>query len=318
MLKNLRIKNFRTHKDTTLKFCSGINGIIGISGSGKTNILRALKYVFTLRPVGPGVFKRNAKQSMVIQSRWSDIGKVTYAKEVGKANARYIVNDDEPYRKFGVTVPDDIVNILNLSEINFHGQFDGPFLIFSGPGEISRKINKITGADEFDTWSSNVNSRIKKLKYAWKDADFRAEKYRIEKNKLKGIKKIEPQIIDLKEMSDKLEELRERREVVIEIHSRLTGLRRKAAKHKRIMNQEARVKRLARLEKKINLLEEDIDLVENLKTVKKAEIEQRKRHGEIVSEYTKTLKKRKQCPTCLSSIKKTTIRRLKNAIRLAQ
>ena len=316
MLKRITLKNFRSHAESQLTFVKGINGIIGISGSGKTNILRAIKYIFTLRPTGQGVFRRHAKKHLIIDSEWSGVGNITY--EWNNAHKSFRINDGDRYRKFGVQVPEDIINVLNLSDINFHGQFDGPFLIFSPPGEISRTINKVTGADEFDVWSSNVNSRLRDLKFQWKDADFRVAKYKLEKENLQGIKDIAKDIEKLNAMEEELQELREHREEVVEIYNRLIGLRKKAAKHKKIMKLRATLIRIKRDEKRINKLEEGIDLVDNLKTAKKARRAARRNHKKLTKEYIKALIERKQCPTCYSPIKQSVIQRLENEIRLPE
>ena len=43
-LRALRLTNFRQHADTTIDFGSGITGIIGPNGTGKTTILEAIAW----------------------------------------------------------------------------------------------------------------------------------------------------------------------------------------------------------------------------------------------------------------------------------
>lgn len=44
MIKSLELKNWRTHKDSTLEFGKGTNVIVGVMGSGKSSIVNALSY----------------------------------------------------------------------------------------------------------------------------------------------------------------------------------------------------------------------------------------------------------------------------------
>jgi DNA repair protein SbcC/Rad50 len=43
-LNSLRLTNFRQHNDTYITFESGLTGIIGANGSGKSTILEAIAW----------------------------------------------------------------------------------------------------------------------------------------------------------------------------------------------------------------------------------------------------------------------------------
>lgn len=45
MIASLRLQNFRSYKDASFEFTSGVNIIVGPNGSGKTNLLEALLYL---------------------------------------------------------------------------------------------------------------------------------------------------------------------------------------------------------------------------------------------------------------------------------
>ena len=52
MIQSLHIKNLQSHKDSHLDFCEGVNVIVGPSDSGKSAILRALRWIVKNRPQG--------------------------------------------------------------------------------------------------------------------------------------------------------------------------------------------------------------------------------------------------------------------------
>ena len=51
-IKSIEINNFRTHRNTKLEFAKGINALIGLPDSGKTNIIRFINWVLKNRPLG--------------------------------------------------------------------------------------------------------------------------------------------------------------------------------------------------------------------------------------------------------------------------
>ena len=44
-LENIKVQNFRNHKDIVLSFSDGFNTIVGNNGAGKTSLLEAISYL---------------------------------------------------------------------------------------------------------------------------------------------------------------------------------------------------------------------------------------------------------------------------------
>jgi DNA replication and repair protein RecF len=49
ILKFIKLKNFRLHKNTNIEFSKNINYIIGGNGQGKTSLLEAIYYLCTTK-----------------------------------------------------------------------------------------------------------------------------------------------------------------------------------------------------------------------------------------------------------------------------
>jgi len=68
-LKKLHLLNVCQHEDLTIDFHPGVNGIVGVNGSGKTNALRAVRFALTGDWPGTGTKERRvrfgAKQGVV-------------------------------------------------------------------------------------------------------------------------------------------------------------------------------------------------------------------------------------------------------------
>jgi hypothetical protein len=76
-------------------------------------------------------------------------------------------------KAFRTDVPQEISDLLNLSDINLQQQLDRHFLLSKTPGEVAVYFNKIAKLDKIDLGMSNVGKRIREItqdiKYKKKD-----------------------------------------------------------------------------------------------------------------------------------------------------
>ena len=156
-----RIKNYQSHEDTLLEFDPGVNIIIGDTDSGKTAILRALKWGIKNRPTGDGFrsWWEHEETEVIIETEEGN--NITRIKS--KGNNKYLLNGVE-LSAIGVKVPEEVEQALNLSEINLQSQFEMPFLLNSTDGEVAIHFNKIAHIEKIDTSNRALTSWITKLK----------------------------------------------------------------------------------------------------------------------------------------------------------
>lgn len=159
MLKSIVIKNFQSHKKTIIKLVKGVNVIIGKSQAGKTAILRALNIVRTNRPSGSR-FVRHGENEVLTTIRTMEGDKVSLKKT--PTERIYIVNDSK-FRKFGTAVPEEVSEVLRMSDVNIQSQLDSPFLVTSTGGEVTKTINRITKAEKVDKWVKIANKNVNDL-----------------------------------------------------------------------------------------------------------------------------------------------------------
>lgn len=203
MIKELVIKNFQSHPGSILHFDKGVNVIIGSSDSGKTAILRAIKWVVTNRPSGDE-----------FRSKWGGETEVTIAigepdkivmgdkviarLKTDKENAYRI--DDKELKAFGQDVPEEIQIALNLNEVNIQEQLDSPFLLSSSPGEVAQHFNKIANLEQIDLSLKKVQGFIKQI-----ETDIKATQNNI--HFCSGELKLQPDFHSLEKRIVALEEL---------------------------------------------------------------------------------------------------------------
>ena len=158
MIKSIHITNFQSHKDTLLELSPGVNIIIGPSDSGKTSIIRALRWAVFNRPQGDH-----------FRSRWGGTTSVELELDDHTVNRKkdkvdeYILDTKDSYKAFRTDVPDEIINAFNMNEVNLQMQLDSPFLLSQTSGAVAQHFNKVARLDKIDTGLQVIQSEIRKI-----------------------------------------------------------------------------------------------------------------------------------------------------------
>jgi len=176
MIRTVEITNFQSHKSTVLDFHEGVNIIKGRSHSGKSSIIRALKWALLNRPVGFH-FKSHfsgKKDETTVAIEFDDDGYIVRTKGTG-------INE---YRGSGIEgkleairsdVPEEISTITRMSEINVLEQGDPYFMLQETPGKVAKMLNNIVGLDVIDETMTKINSivstSVKDSNYKKKDLE---------------------------------------------------------------------------------------------------------------------------------------------------
>ncbi len=158
MIKAVKLKNFQSHKNNEFVFTEGVNAIVGPSDSGKTAILRALRWLIWNRPLGDA-FRSDWGGDTEVTINIDDylITRYRHAREHG-----YAINDMD-LQAIGTNVPEEVSNIINIDEINLQQQFDKPFLLSDSPGEVAQHFNKVAHLESIDSAIKLLNSWHRKL-----------------------------------------------------------------------------------------------------------------------------------------------------------
>jgi len=157
MIKLLELKNFQSHKASHLEFDPGVNVIIGPSDSGKTAIIRALRWLVWNRPSGDAfrsTWGGDTKASILIENCLIGRGK-------GKQEEYFL--EDTNFKAFGKEVPEEITKTLNLNDVNLQSQLDSPFLLSNSPGEVAKHFNRVAHLDQIDEGLSKVQKWIREI-----------------------------------------------------------------------------------------------------------------------------------------------------------
>ena len=193
--KSLKLQNFQSHKKTKLELSEGVNVIVGATDSGKSAIIRALRWLVWNRPTGEGF--RSTWGGKTLVEITSDNTQISRSKDV--STNMYIL-DTSVYEAFGTDVPKEIADTLNINEINLQQQLDSPFLLSSSPGEVAQHFNRIAHLDQIDEGNRNVQKWIREINSAITHNEEQLEGLEVDLKKYEHLNKLETDIEVLEEM----------------------------------------------------------------------------------------------------------------------
>jgi DNA repair exonuclease SbcCD ATPase subunit len=209
MFENFKIEYFQSHQDTGIFLHSGVNVFIGSSDRGKTSILRALKWLMENRPSGIAFRSWFANKTDKVKVSLRTIEGHQIIHERGIGGGKYILDGGEPFEAYGVGVPDEIKDVLNIGEFNVQEQFSRYFLLQDSPGEVARTLNRIVNLDEIDEALKKVNSLFNQGKIAIDQCGVSIGELEQQKEQFKDLPAIEILITRLDENIIKVNKLKD-------------------------------------------------------------------------------------------------------------
>ena len=204
MIKSIEISNFQSHKHSLLYLDPGVNVIVGTSDSGKTAIIRALRWVKDNRPSGESMRSWWGGSTEVTVELEAD----TFLQRKKDKTEEYVVahtgRKDISLKAFGLSVPMEISSTLNMTEVNLQSQLDAPFLLSSSAGDVAAHFNKIANLDKIDIGLQNVNKEIRDLTSTIKFLTTSEEKQAKELETYQYLQKFEIEIEVLEETENQV------------------------------------------------------------------------------------------------------------------
>ncbi|MDD7362990.1 MAG: AAA family ATPase [Peptoniphilus sp.] len=160
-IEKIILTNFQSHEHTELDLSRGVNVIVGPSDSGKTAIMRALRWNLFNEPSGVE-FVREGEKEVSVTVRFQD--RVEVVRRRSKSKNQYILRipDEEEviFEGFGTHVPREIKEATGIHKVmlddkkslplNFSDQLEGPFLLQESDAYKAQAIGRMVGVDILD------------------------------------------------------------------------------------------------------------------------------------------------------------------------
>ncbi|HZK33464.1 MAG TPA: AAA family ATPase [Tissierellaceae bacterium] len=276
-IKKVILENFQSHKHTIVDFNNRLNVIVGASDSGKTAILRGIKWALYNDPSGD-YFIREGESQCSVTIIFSDHTKVKRYRSKSK-NAYYLYDeyDNElKFEGFGTNVPEEILEATGIKKIlldknisksiNISNQLEGAFLLSEKGSIRASSIGYLVGVDIIDDAlketlrevrnisnnKRNIDSHIVKLEKELSQYDY-LEELTIKTNKLEDTlnkikvkeillnkyKSIHTRDLKLKNEKSKLDIYMEKLKDIYEIEILLNNIELNNIKYKQLTKQKS-------------------------------------------------------------------------------
>lgn len=159
MIKSLTLRNFQSHKKTTLEFTPGINWIVGSSDSGKSAIMRSLRWAWFNKPTGFSFRSWWAeKEKTEVTVEHTDGSVIKRIRDT--SNNKYEVNGS-PLISFGNDAPELVADVADVNDLNIQQQGDAPFLLSTSAPEVARFLNSIANLTVIDDAHTNISGKMR-------------------------------------------------------------------------------------------------------------------------------------------------------------
>jgi len=213
----IQLENFESHEDTVIEFNPNFNCIVGPTNAGKTAIFNAILFAL-FNEWDPGFIRKGTDLCRVVVETDS----FTIERVRGETiNSAIVRKDGQEYRfdNFGKSYPDEIKNLLNISDLDDYLAFVGfqdnnSFLIHEPSTVRSSYIGKVTGLNLLNETIKNVSLEIKKVNEEIEQVE--REKKSVEQNlkRLRVLDKLEALADKLEKLEKKMVDLQEQNKVL--------------------------------------------------------------------------------------------------------
>lgn len=217
MIQKIEIRNFRCHSKMDVELDPHVTSIVGPSYTGKSTIIRALRWVVLNKPSGISMIRWGASKAMVRVSLTNQ--KKVIRKRGPSINTYHL--GSRCFKAFGNEVPNPIQNAFCLSDINFQGQHDSPFWFSETAGEVSRQLNAIVSLDMIDGVLKFVASEMRRTRAS---ISIYEEKVQQNQEKLEEIQYVEQMDEDFQQVEQSHQNLSKIREEWSRIDEILQGV----------------------------------------------------------------------------------------------
>lgn len=155
----ISIEGFQSHVDSALNLCSGLNVITGPSDSGKTAVIRAVRWLAFNEPQGEA-FVNEAIGEAIVKLTLDSGQMITKRRRKGKTSYLLQINEEDEGSLYEKSeVPEEVKSWLQIEKqhfgdfeaaLNFSFQLDPPFLISETASAGAKVMGKLAGTESVD------------------------------------------------------------------------------------------------------------------------------------------------------------------------
>ncbi len=311
MIESIKIRNYQSHRLSILNLSGGVNVITGISQSGKTAILRALNWVINNRPSGSRYINQFAKDKSTSVEIVVD-GDTIRRKRTGRFNGYELTHRETKtaYSGMSTAVPDKIVELLNISDLNIQHQLDVPFLITDSAGKISKTINRVTKLEKADEWVTAITRQLNSATNRKLQTQKSIDELESNLDLYYGLEKIEEIVENIEDLDIEIQKIDEN---VNDLnYARQTILKNKKAVKlwDRYKEVEDTIDHIEEIDEEIREINVSIADLDGASLHRRKMIETKRQLDDLLGSYIAELEDAQTCPVCFGNIDEDCIQRI--------
>lgn len=270
-LKVLKLQNWQKHKDLTLEFGPNVNVITGATGTGKSCVRRAIAWLFFNLNIKEDDLRTEGEKITTVTGVFDNGIEIerTRSKTINRYILRIPGQDEQIFDSFGKTIPEEITNILQMSEIeieneslnlNISEQLSLPFLLDKPASFRAKLFNKLTGNELLDSLFKILNKESLRINRDLKETYVSCEKQQEElANYSISYKECKKKLTLVQEEYEKIKEKEEIYKYLFELSNKLKSNK---DANKTVQNRSKEIKLIT--EKELTKLRDKASLVHQL------------------------------------------------------
>lgn len=217
MISKLHIQGFQSWLDGTFEFAPGLNVIYGNTDSGKSAVIRALK--FAIRNQLPRIpddeekrdnyinWSYKPKQSAIVRVDFEEGTWISREKSPnGKINLYNTSESDEPLKALK-KFPREIEEITLMDDSNFQSQDELYFLLKETPGAVAKEFNRLSSLEVADILLTDTKSDLTKTNATITSCDESIEEIEEELKQFSKLDMAQKELSSLIKKENEIEEL---------------------------------------------------------------------------------------------------------------
>lgn len=206
MLEKITLINFQKHQNLVIDLDPCVTTLIGPSDIGKSSCIRGLEWICLNQPAGiKDILKDNEERVKVLL--YADGHKII--RNAGKGGNYYKL-DKRKYKAFGRNVPDDISNLLNVTDKNFQFQHDSHFWFSLPASHVSKELNQIFSLGVIDSTLADLASQLRQARSFVQVSKSRLEKAKKEKEELAWVLEVDKALRPVEQLEVQAKATREK------------------------------------------------------------------------------------------------------------
>ncbi|MBM7837718.1 exonuclease SbcC [Alkalihalobacillus xiaoxiensis] len=235
-LQSVRLENFQSHQDTSIQFDQGLNVIVGQSDSGKTAVLRGLRWALFNLPRGTDFLKVGAdfvRVTVTLTNGTKIVRERTSSKNRYKIQA--LEQDELVLEGFGTQVPEEVLDAHQMRpfridsdnewQLQVSQQLEGPFLLEQTGSLRAKTIGRMSGAHYLDMAIRDTSKDVGQLSQRTKQIESEVSQLQQELLPFETLEKSKEQLDQTEQHLQAIKAKRERLKRVLTVKAEFDRLR---------------------------------------------------------------------------------------------